>query len=287
MKHKVAVITRTKDRPVFLMRALDSVRHQKYQDYVHVIVNDGGDASEVDRIVNGQPESYKQKIQVFHRTNPSNAPDTIFNESIDRVSSDYFAIHDDDDTWHEEFLTRTVGHLDATPDIGAVVVRTDKVTEEVVGQELRQLTADSWMADMSVISIYRQCVDNQFTPISSLFRRSAYESVGKFDETLPVVGDWEFGIRLLLGYDADFIDPGFALAKYHHRKSADNSFASHNHRYYFNKVANKYLRQELASGDLGVGYIISKTRYEQSYVARTMTRLLPSFVARKLKKRVH
>ena len=40
---RVAVITRTMDRPMFLERALASVAKQTFRDYVHVVVNDGGD----------------------------------------------------------------------------------------------------------------------------------------------------------------------------------------------------------------------------------------------------
>ena len=41
-KAKVAIITRTKDRPLLLERAIQSVESQTYSDYVHVILNDGG-----------------------------------------------------------------------------------------------------------------------------------------------------------------------------------------------------------------------------------------------------
>ena len=42
---RVAIITRTKDRPFLLPRAIDSVLKQTQGDWIHVIVNDGGDAS--------------------------------------------------------------------------------------------------------------------------------------------------------------------------------------------------------------------------------------------------
>jgi hypothetical protein len=108
-----------------------------------------------------------------------------------------------------------------------------------------------------------------------------------------VLGDWDFGIRFLQKYDVEFLDPGYALAYYHHRKfvpdsSSNSSFGSgkEKHRYYSNKLMNKYLRQELTEGRLGVGYIMSKLRYEQSYTARVVQRLLPGFVTKKLKRRV-
>ena len=285
---KVAIITRTKDRPVFLDRALKSIASQTYTDYIHVVVNDGGDKGVIDRLVEGLSSDQQEKTKVFHRDISSGAPDTIFNESIDRVKSEYFAIHDDDDTWNPEFLSQTVAHLNKNTHLGAVVVRADKVIETVEGGSLRIKKVSRWMPDVKVVSLYRQCIDNQFTPIATLFRRSAYEKIGKFDDTLPVVGDWEFGVRLLLEFDADFLDPGFPLAYYHHRdaKKADNSFADHNHRYYVNLVANRYLRKELSEGKMGVGYIMSKIKYDQSYIAKLIGRLLPTSIVQGIKNRV-
>lgn len=280
-KPKVAVITRTKDRPVFLVRALESVASQTYGDFVHVIVNDGGNTEEVDKIV--ALAGHKDKIRVFHREVSSGAPDTIFNESIDRVDSDYVALHDDDDTWHPDFLARTVAILDGG--VNGVVVRTDKVIEAVNGNLVKELKRVQYMPDMSVVSLYRQCIDNQLTPIAFIYRRDIYKEIGRYDSSLPVVGDWEFGLRFLQKYDVEYFDPGFALANYHHRKSTgDNSFAKHNHRKYFTQVANTYLRAELAEGRVGVGHIISKLKYDQDIRHGMIKQLIPKSIIKKLRK---
>ena len=47
----VAIITRTKDRPLLLRRAVESVLGQTHADWVHVIVNDGGDPAAVEQVV--------------------------------------------------------------------------------------------------------------------------------------------------------------------------------------------------------------------------------------------
>lgn len=282
---KVAIITRTKDRPLFLERALQSVASQTFADYVHVIVNDGGDREAVDELVGRQADSVKSRIQVFHRSTSSGAPDKLFNESIDRADSEYVAIHDDDDTWHPEFLQRTVASLES----GAkgVVVRTDNVYEKIVGQDtIEKIKTSGYMPDLQAISLYRQCLDNQLTAVAFVYRRDAYEAIGKYDDTLPVVGDWEFGIRFLLKYDVDYIDPGFALAYYHRRLDADNSFKNHDHRKNITIVLNKYLRRDLDEGKLGVGYIMNDLRYEQDLLARTVRRLVPGPIARLVRKRV-
>src|SRR5690606_2349689 len=127
---KVAVITRTKDRPIFLARAIASVGHQTYNDYIPVIVNDGGREAEIEELISSQPEDVQAKIKLFHRPQSSNAPDTIFNESIDKVDSEYVAIHDDDDTWHEDFLLKTTSYLDENKHLAGVVVKAKKILEK-------------------------------------------------------------------------------------------------------------------------------------------------------------
>lgn len=282
---KVAVITRTKDRPVFLKRAIESVAAQTYTNYIHVIVNDGGDQREVDKTINTFSKSVVTNIKVYHRDEASNAPDTIFNESIDRVESEYIVLHDDDDTWHCEFLQRTVKQLDSGAQ--GVLVRTDKIVEKIIdNRNIVQTRVEQYMPDVKAISLYRQCIDNQLTPIAFIYRRDAYKSIGKYDSSLPVAGDWEFGIRFLMRYDITFLDPGFALANYHHRNNGDNSFAKHDHHVYFNLIANKYLRNELSEGKLGPGYIMNQVKHERLFISRTVQKFLPTFVTKRIKRRL-
>lgn len=282
---KIVIITRTKDRSVFLPRAIKSIAEQSYKDYVHVIVNDGGDRASVEKIIDSQKPEVKAKINLFHRPEPSGAPDTIFNESIDRVNSEYVAIHDDDDTWHKDFLLQTIKSLDTNASFGGVVVRTDKIIEKVNNKSIKIIKSERLLPDLQAISLYRQCIDNQLMTNAFVFRRSAYEKVGKYDETLPVVADWEFGIRFLQEFEVEFLDPGFALANYHHRiGTKDNSFAKHSHRKYVTLVANRYLRKDLKSGTLGVGYIISDLKYRQDSRNDFIKSVIPQRILKVLKK---
>src|SRR5690606_3601087 len=116
-------------------------------------------------------------IELFHRPEASGAPDTIFNESVDRVDSKYVAIHDDDDSWHPEFLERTVAVLDA----GAkgVVTKTDRVYEKLVGNRIETTKKKPYLNDMRLVSLHRQCFENQLTPIAFIFERETYEKIGK------------------------------------------------------------------------------------------------------------
>lgn len=292
MKAKVSVITRTKDRVLLLERAIKSVHNQTEKDFIHVIINDAGDPGPVESLLERYKDLIGNRVKLIHNKE-SRGMEAASNKAIKSVDSVYVAIHDDDDSWHPEFLERSIKALEGS-DAAGVVVRTDKITEQIVGNKtVKILKTERWMPDMKAVSLYRQCIDNQMTPITFLYRRSVYDEIGYYDEDLPVLGDWDFGIRLLQKYDVDFLDPGFALANYHHRKfmkdsSSNNSFGSgtDKHRYWSNRLMNKYLRQELADGRLGVGYIMSKLKYNQSNLATTVKRLLPGFVTNKLKKRI-
>ncbi|MCX5616347.1 glycosyltransferase [Bombella sp. TMW 2.2559] len=51
MPYRVAVIVRTKNRPLFLARVLESLQRQSFQAFRLYVVNDGGDPDEVFRVM--------------------------------------------------------------------------------------------------------------------------------------------------------------------------------------------------------------------------------------------
>ena len=288
---RVGIAVRTKDRPIFLQRALRDIAQQTYTDYICVIYNDAGDREAVERVLEGVDSALKERLVVIHN-DVSHGMEAASNAAIASVDSEYIAVHDDDDTWHAEFLERAVQHLDATSAAG-VVVRTDKIIEEITGDGISEKSRSQWMPDVKAINLYRQCIDNQMTPITFIYKRSIYDRLKGYDESLPVLGDWDFGIRFLQEEDVEYLDPGFALANYHHRKyikdsTTNNSFGEgvEKHRYWSNRLMNKYLREELRDGRLGVGYMMSKLRYDQHDKAEMIRRILPSFIINKLKKRI-
>ena len=63
---RVAIITRTKDRPMFLKRAINSILHQTFEDWQHVIVNDGGPPLEIEALLLEFKEAYRGRVQLIH-----------------------------------------------------------------------------------------------------------------------------------------------------------------------------------------------------------------------------
>ena len=283
--NQLVVVTRTKDRPLFLKRAIKSVASQTSKDFVHVIVNDNGDKSTVEDVVEKHKGSgYETKIV---HVNTNGKMEQASNAGVTAVDTKYVAVHDDDDTWHPECVEQALKKLESSNNPG-VVVRTNKIVEKIdeANTSIDIVKESEWMPDMKAINLYRQCIENQMTPITFIYKRAVYDEIGGYDEELPVMGDWDFGIRFLTKYDIDFLDPGFALANYHHRKfkagaQGNTSYSGNDKKViYGNYLMNKYLREEFKSGRIGPGYIMSKTKYDQNFMIRMISKILPGSMGR-------
>lgn len=265
---QVAIITRTKNRNNFLKRAIESVQAQTYTDYIQVIVNDGGDKGAVEGIVDALPQSFRKRIKLLHN-NQSLGHTPALNQGIKSVKSKYVAILDDDDSWAPDYLKQTVGFLERTGSPGVVAVM-DRIIERVLDNgTIEFISKDRWHPEVKYVSLFEQCIDNYMPTVTFVYRRRVFDELGGYDETLGVAEDWDFSIRFLLKYDVDFLNTPDALSFYHHRPEASGSagnsvfFGVDQHQYYQNLLANRYLRNDIKEGKLGIGYIVNSLKHER------------------------
>ncbi len=221
----VTILTRTRGRPAFLARALDSVLAQTFSDWVHLVVNDGGDARQVDAVVARRSRAYGGRLQVFH-LDPPRGRSGAANEALDRSASTLAVFHDDDDTWRADFLARAVAAWRASGRRG-VVTRCERVVERLDGEALIELRREPFFADLEAVSLADLARGNCIVNNAFLFERAAARAVGPFDEALRVYEDWDFNLRFLQRFDVRVVPE--VLAFYHHREGASgearNSFA--------------------------------------------------------------
>ena len=212
-----------------LSRAAQSVATQTYRDFVWVVVNDGGNREEVDKIVGDYRGSVPDILVVHHEVN--RGMEAASNSGIAACQSEYVVVHDDDDTWDPEFLEKTVSFLQFNPQnhFGGVVTAITHVDEVMTDKEVVVRGRKPWHPShgrypSGAVQLSDLCVVNQFAPIAFLFKRSAYDEIGGFDESLPVLGDWEFNLRFASRYDIAAL-PEF-LANYHHRPASSNAYGN-------------------------------------------------------------
>ncbi len=248
---RVAVVVRTKDRPVFLARALADIDAQTFTDYVVCVVNDAGDPATVDAAVAAAPAGVRSRTVVLHRTR-STGMEAASNAGLAATASEYCCIHDDDDLWDPSFLERTVGFLDAHAETAMVAVRVMiRFEEERDGTYVETGRVPQW-EPLHGIALAELLVINKVVPIGLLYRRTLHDELGPYDESLPVVGDWEFNLRVALRHPVELLDE--PLAFWCQRPaavgaSANSIFGARDaHRVYDLKLRDAAIREHLAGG---------------------------------------
>jgi glycosyltransferase involved in cell wall biosynthesis len=282
----VAVITRTKNRPLLLARALESVLGQSWPHWHHYIVNDGGDAAAVETAVAKRADRYKDRVTVLHNEQ-SLGMEAASNLGIRRGQERYVAIHDDDDSWDAAFLVKTVDFLEAeTGRFAGVVCHTVQVQEENRGGEIVEISRGSFNGHLRAISIAAMARMNQFPPISFLFRRDAIEAIGLYNDKLPVLGDWDFNLRFLARYDIGVLEEPLA---FWHNRGGDGDDASSvvgklkTHLEYDAALRNRLLRDGAAAPVAilaGVETALASALEREREIARLSTRLVHEVGAR-------
>lgn len=212
---RVSIVVRTKDRPSMLTRTFDDVLAQTFADWQIIIVNDGGDVADVEKVIASREEQLSGRYLVVHNPESGGRP-AAANRGFERANSDYVILHDDDDLWHAEFLARTVAHLDAHPESVAVSVPTEIVTEEADGDVFVEIDRRPFNPPGDIVSLFDLILINRIVPISLLVRGSVQQKIGGWDEMLLCVGDWDFNLRLAAVGRIDYLR-GDVLAYWMHR----------------------------------------------------------------------
>lgn len=275
----VSVITRTKNRPQFLQRALMSVGNQKYPNWEHIIVNDGGPEEDINQSVLRLKAEQRAKIKIIHLPK-SVGMEAASNTGLSIATGEFFVIHDDDDTWHEEFLTHTVEQLSAPNNAFQVAVASncEIVLEEEVNGVYQDVGRKEWSLWSNQIQLLDLLTRNTIPTISLLVRRKVLTEMKGYVEEMPVLGDWDFNIRLLLLGDIGVVDK--KLAYYHQRTtvgtSASNSISggAYLHQEYWQKYRNSLTRKAVAENSSTIGILnpiltkIDELKQLQEVIAR-------------------
>lgn len=250
----VAVLVRTKDRPRFLRRALANIAEQTFTDYTVCVINDGGDEPATRAILQASPLAHLLEgdaPRLMLLTTGGGNMEAASNAGLAATDSEFVAIHDDDDLWAPEFLERTVGALRASDALicsTRVVERYERETPEGEFEVYEERIFHDGLPGFGLQFLYRT---NRAVPIGILYRRRLHELVGPYDESLPVVGDWEFNLRAAAVTEVLLVDE--PLAYWSLRPEADGAEANSvqrqaEHARFDASVRARAIRDDLQSG---------------------------------------
>lgn len=281
MTARVAVITRTKNRALLLKRALNSVAQQTFQDYVHVIVNDGGDAAAVENCISSTL-SDRSRVEVVHHPKSFGLA-AACNSGVESSQSDLLVLLDDDDSWETDFLARMTQSLDArrSPSVCGVVCQTRIVHERIEGEAVITVGSELFNPELKELLLFQLAVKNRFTVNAFMYRRQCLDRVGLYNADLAALEDWDFNLRFMLSYDIEVLP--VVLANWHWRSGLGMpqsiSPGNRDHELFTNMLRNRWLREDLAGGRMGLGTLVGiATAFEDArHDLQSRTRVLGVF----------
>ena len=288
---EVAIITRTKNRPLFLERALKSVLGQSFGSFVHVILNDGGNKADVEQALAKYPDSRRLVIHNKQSAGLSKA----LNQAIRASKSEYVCILDDDDAWHKDRLSiglETMRSRDASASVVPMEIVIEDVDDKGSIVEIERVPhPESWCGE---VSLFKQAHRNYLSNGAIMYKRSVYDELNGYDEGLLTSEDWDFGIRLMLRYDVEQVISDIALMYYHQRPTVKESDAGNSvhagvreQARAITVIRNRFLRNDIQNGVFGIGYIMNHSEQElvnlvriEGHVNRASAMLEDKIVAR-------
>ena len=196
----VSVIIPTYNRAHSIVRSIQSILNQTYQDFEIIVVDDGSTDNTQEIIKEIQTQD--KRIRYIRYENNKGAP-TARNTGIKTARSDYIAFQDSDDEWFPEKLEKQMKAFgSAPPEVGVVYTGYYRLGKrKTYGPSIkRKKTKREGDIFNSLLE------ENLVGTPTILIKRGCFERAGLFDERLPAFQDWELVIRLSKYYDFIFLD---------------------------------------------------------------------------------
>lgn len=199
---QVSVIILTRNRPQFLVKAINSVLNQTFTDFEIIIVDDAS-TDETPQVI----KSFEDKRIKSIRNNINRGAAGSRNEGLKIVKGEYVAFLDDDDEWLPQKLELQIRVLGKeNRELGVVYtgyykwdLDTGNAISSIIpqkkGKVSEDLFAQNWIGNSTV-----------------LVKHACFQDVGEYDENLPIGEDHDMWIRIAKKYEFDYIE--VPLVKY-------------------------------------------------------------------------
>jgi len=189
----VSVIIPTYNRGWIMKDAVDSVLAQKYTGFELIVVDDGSTDNTLDLL-----QTYGQRLTLIQQQN--RGVSAARNAGISAASGRYIAFLDSDDLWLPQKLKQQVQFFTLHPE--ALVCQTEEIwirNGRRVNPKLRHKKLSGMIFEPSL----HLCL---VSPSAVMIRRSLFDEVGLFDESLPACEDYDLWLRVSCRYPVYLID---------------------------------------------------------------------------------
>lgn len=195
MNPRVSIVVATYNYGRFLAEALDSIRAQTLDDWEAVIVDDGSTDDTPDIVRPYLADARFHYLLTSHVGQPA-----AKNVGIAACRSDLIAFLDADDSWLPEKLAKQIPLFDANPDVGVVYCRRHAIDERGHRIDVPDIKCHSGRVLPTLF------LNNFVGFSSSVVRRTVFDTVGRFDEQIPLAIDYDLWLRAAIQFEFDFVD---------------------------------------------------------------------------------
>jgi len=184
----ISVIIPTYNRANLISRAITSVINQTFNDYEIIVVDDNS-TDNTEELVKTK---FKNKV-IYFKHDINLGPAAARNTGIKNSTGEYIAFLDSDDEWLPTKLEKQLNaFLNLSPDYGLIYVRSlidrnGKLVPYLPFEWLPKKEGDLFESLLRLNFIDTPAV---------MIKRTVFEEVGYFDETLKCVEDYELFLRI-------------------------------------------------------------------------------------------
>jgi len=210
----VSIITPAHNSEAYLQGSVDSAIAQSFTDFELLIVDDGSIDGTL--ALARHLAQRDQRVRVLMRSDRGGTA-AGRNLAMRHARGAFFALLDSDDIWHPTFLQAQMEILRRLPDVDVVSGNAYNLGGGFDGQPLSSIALDP-----RPIRLIDMLEHENAVCIMSVLRRTVYDTIGGFDETMKVSEDYDFWIRAALA-GFRFVQNPVPLADYRRRADSASS----------------------------------------------------------------
>ena len=209
---KVSVVVPAYNSARFIEETIRSVLDQTYQDFEIIVVDDGSTDTTAALV-----KAYGDRVRYVWQENQG--PSAARNTGKRSACGEFIALLDADDLWCADFLETLVPVLGSDPELGAAYCGWQHI--DAAGNPLPQTARPR---RMSPRCFREKLVWGNFLSVHAvLVRRTCYEQVGLFDESLSTHEDWDMWLRMSTHYRFGAVPHVLAKYRLHDRNMSSNA----------------------------------------------------------------
>lgn len=230
----VTVIIPTYNRAATILRSINSVLSQTYNNLELLVVDDCStdQTAEIVKAIDDKRLHYLKTVK-------NSGANIARNLGLRRARGEFIAFQDSDDVWLEDKLAKQLGHFKKFgQEVGVVYSGYAKV-----GKNSRRNFAIKKMAEKINGYIHHQILsDNLARMATAVIRSQCFKQIGLFNEKMPRLQEWELFLRISKYYQFQCLDQALVDVYYTPGCISENHLAF--------VQAYKIILEEFASGFL-------------------------------------